>query len=94
MDYTINAPNMNTYWTFEQSDGTWFDGEFATKAQAEKFADNLFAEKCEDSGLHTYEAQSKIVHFSYDDESEMVIHEILPLVLAYEREPEYERTYG
>jgi hypothetical protein len=85
---------MNTYWTFEQYDGAWFDAEFDSAEKAEKFADNLFAEQCEQGGLHTCEANSKLIRFSYDDELEMVIHDMQPLVLSYEREPEYERTYG
>lgn len=79
-----------SYWTFEQTNGDWFDGEFDTLEKAEEYADNLFAERCEDGGLHTCEINSKLVNFSYDDENEMVIHQIIPFVLSYERE----RMYG
>lgn len=85
---------MKTYWTYQKYDGGWFDGEFDTAKEAEKWADNQFAEQCEDGGLHTCEAMSKLIEYSYDDNLEMVIHDSQPLVLSYEREPEYERTYG
>lgn len=78
-----------TYWTYETSQGIWFDAEFETAKEAEKWADNEFAEQSEEAGYTTNSARSTLVNFSWDENGEMVIHKMLPLVLEYEREMGY-----
>jgi len=81
------VPTLEYYWTFIDQDDEIFDGEFKTKEEAVQYADEMFAEKCqEDSPRNgeTFEEEITYVRFYYDDDNERQIVERDKTWLEYE----------
>ena len=64
---------METYWTFER-DGEIQDHEFDTEKECQCWADEAFAEQCQEESPRNGEEFSEditLIHFSIDDDGEM-----------------------
>lgn len=83
----IARADGNLFWTYEL-DGELFDGEFETRAKADEYAQERYAESLEDEPMRngdTFERDDyALIEFSYDEEGERVIHEREDAVLEYE----------
>ena len=74
------------YWTFER-DGEIFDADFETQAEAQTWADDAFAEECQDdspSNGQSFDAEITLLRFHYDDDGERVIDERIDGMVEYE----------
>lgn len=65
------------YWTFKRDDELG-DFEFDSEKEAQYWADEEFAEQCQEENPRNNEEFSEditLVEFSYDDDGERVIHQ-------------------
>lgn len=77
----------NLFWTYEL-DGEIYDAEFETRAKADEWAQERYAESLEDEPMRNGDTFSRddyaLIEFSYDEEGERVIHEREDSCLEYE----------
>ena len=77
---------MTTYWTFER-DGEIFDADFNSMKEALSWADDAFAEQCQEEGPangEEFEEDIVLIEYTYDDDGERVEKRRVPGVVSYE----------
>lgn len=65
------------YWTFER-DGEIGDFEFDTEKEAQYWADEVFAEECQEDSPENGDEFSEditLIEFSFDDDGDRVVHQ-------------------
>ena len=75
-----------SHWTFER-DGEIFDADFESMKAAMQWADDAFAEQCqEDSPANgeSFEEDIFLIEFTYDDDGERAEIQRIPAVVSYE----------
>lgn len=78
-------PDIEYIWTFERGSEV-FDGEFKTKKEAQTWADNAFAEECQEENLHNGETFQEEIYLirRYADGSDFVEVERIKSEVYYE----------
>lgn len=78
--------NNQEYWTFERN-GVIYDDAFKSKDHAEDYANNIYAEECEENSPRNGEIFNEdfvLIRFKYDENDDVVILERINAVLEYE----------
>lgn len=87
LNHFLPRSSREELWTYEADGDLYEDGEFSTRGAAEEFADNEFAEQCqEDSPRNgeTFSGELTLIRYHRDEEDEMVIDERIESALEYE----------
>lgn len=86
---------MDFLWTFERY-GNIYDAEYKSKSEAQKAADELYAEECEEQSEvgEIWEDDIFLICFSYGEDGEMIIDQREESVVYYENEKSEMAEHG
>ena len=82
----MHVEQKTYYWTYEDWNYEVSDLECTTREKAQEWADDEWAERCEDGGIGDASADIKLIRFYFDDKGEKIIVETIKSSVEYEHQ--------